>query len=218
MSKKFVIFLVILKAQKGRPNFGNTTTRDILWLLILEFTSNIKFTNKCSKLFQGSKTTLNCCCRVSWHTLYKINLWQKYLFRAPDGCLQYFTEETGSIESFNFDGSHLLENMDYKICIKNGKGKYRFVGMDRFQFLKNDRFVLKTTKKNKNRNDRFHKRQFRKNIVFFYKRSFSKTIVFKNNNFSFFKNDKIVFKNDSFSFYKNVRFWKRSFKLKNDCF
>ncbi|XP_023329552.1 uncharacterized protein LOC111702177 isoform X2 [Eurytemora carolleeae] len=42
--------------------------------------------------------------------------------RAPDGCLQYFTEETGSIESFNFDGSHLLENMDYKICIKNGKG------------------------------------------------------------------------------------------------
>ena len=183
MSKKFVIFLVILKAQKGRPNFGNTTTRDILWLLILEFTSNIKFTNKCSKLFQGSKTTLNCCCRVSWHTLYKINLWQKYLFRAPDGCLQYFTEETGSIESFNFDGSHLLENMDYKICIKNGKGKYRFVGMDRFQFLKNDRFVLKTTKKK-----RKTKRSFFNKYCFF-------------NNFSF---KKLSYINS-----KNYRFWKR---------
>merc|ERR1712012_38906 len=41
--------------------------------------------------------------------------------RAPDGCLQYFTEETGTIESFNFQGDHLLENMDYTICIRDGE-------------------------------------------------------------------------------------------------
>ena len=41
--------------------------------------------------------------------------------RAPDGCLQYYTEETGTIKSFNFD--HLIENMDYAVCFKKGDGK-----------------------------------------------------------------------------------------------
>lgn len=36
-------------------------------------------------------------------------------FPAPTGCLQYFTNPTGTIESFNF--GHYLNNLDYAICI-----------------------------------------------------------------------------------------------------
>ena len=43
-----------------------------------------------------------------------------FIFIAPDGCLQYYTEETGSIESFNWPMQHspypALTN--YAICIK----------------------------------------------------------------------------------------------------
>ena len=45
--------------------------------------------------------------------------------RAPFGCLQYFTEDTGTIESFNF--GHLLENMDYTVCIKDNEGAHLFI-------------------------------------------------------------------------------------------
>ena len=43
--------------------------------------------------------------------------------RAPSGCLQYFTEDTGTIESFNLANGQLLENMDYAVCIKEGDGE-----------------------------------------------------------------------------------------------
>lgn len=35
---------------------------------------------------------------------------------APTGCLQYFTEPSGIVESFNF--GEYLNNMDYAICIE----------------------------------------------------------------------------------------------------
>lgn len=37
-------------------------------------------------------------------------------FAAPTGCLQYFTQPIGTIESFNF--GHYLNNLDYAICIE----------------------------------------------------------------------------------------------------
>nr|XP_027198049.1 uncharacterized protein LOC113792336 isoform X1 [Dermatophagoides pteronyssinus] len=37
-------------------------------------------------------------------------------YPAPTGCLQYFTQPTGTIESFNF--GHYLNNLDYAICIE----------------------------------------------------------------------------------------------------
>ena len=57
-----------------------------------------------------------------------------------------------------------------------------------FIFQKNDRFVMKTTTKNRKRTDRFQKRSFFKKFVSkkwsFLKRSFFKTLVFKNDRFS----------------------------------
>ena len=40
--------------------------------------------------------------------------------KAPDGCLQYFTGTTGTIETFNFNAAAgtLLTNQDYSACIR----------------------------------------------------------------------------------------------------
>jgi len=39
--------------------------------------------------------------------------------RAPAGCLQYFTEPRGTIDSWNYDGTSLFgPNYDYTICFK----------------------------------------------------------------------------------------------------
>jgi len=42
---------------------------------------------------------------------------------APSGCLQYFTSETGEIESFNYQsgGSVHLANQDYSACVRQGR-------------------------------------------------------------------------------------------------
>lgn len=45
--------------------------------------------------------------------------------RAPAGCLQYFTQASGIIESFNF--GQYLNNMDYSICIQRQPDTCRLV-------------------------------------------------------------------------------------------
>jgi len=41
---------------------------------------------------------------------------------APEGCLQYYLDETGIVESFNYDGkSSMPKNLDYTICFKHHK-------------------------------------------------------------------------------------------------
>lgn len=45
--------------------------------------------------------------------------------RAPMGCLQYFTQPSGIIESFNF--GQYLNNMDYSICIQRQPDTCRLV-------------------------------------------------------------------------------------------
>lgn len=44
---------------------------------------------------------------------------------APTGCLQYFTSETGTIESFNFQAgaSVHLANQDYSTCVRTGRSQ-----------------------------------------------------------------------------------------------
>lgn len=43
--------------------------------------------------------------------------------RAPDGCLQYFTEDTGTIQSFNNGGTGLhLAAQDYRLCVRPNRG------------------------------------------------------------------------------------------------
>lgn len=39
---------------------------------------------------------------------------------APNGCLQYYTGVSGTIRSFNYDGTsgRQLSNQDYSICIR----------------------------------------------------------------------------------------------------
>jgi len=43
--------------------------------------------------------------------------------KAPNGCLQYFTEDTGTIETFNYNSAagHLLVNQDYSSCVRAGR-------------------------------------------------------------------------------------------------
>jgi len=44
---------------------------------------------------------------------------------APAGCLQFFTQETGTIESFNYNSgtSVHLANQDYSSCVRQGRGQ-----------------------------------------------------------------------------------------------
>ena len=67
-----------------------------------------------------------------------------------------------------------------------------YLGMDRFHFFLNDRFIMKTTTKK-----RKTKRSFIKNgrLLFLKKRSFTKTIVIR---FLKVQNEWVVFKNDRF--------------------
>merc|ERR550519_2369507 len=43
--------------------------------------------------------------------------------KAPNGCLQYFTEDTGTIETFNYNSAAgvLLVNQDYSSCVRTGR-------------------------------------------------------------------------------------------------
>jgi hypothetical protein len=44
-------------------------------------------------------------------------------FLAPDGCLQYFTAQRGTVQSFNFNvNKHQLNDQDYSVCIRNNPG------------------------------------------------------------------------------------------------
>merc|ERR1712088_278003 len=49
--------------------------------------------------------------------------------RAPDGCLQYFTEPMSTVQSFNFgDGAGdcmtgcITQNQNYEVCFRNNDG------------------------------------------------------------------------------------------------
>ena len=61
-----------------------------------------------------------------WHTDsgMKRPISMFHQFSAPDGCLQYFTNTSGSIQSFNFkmEQSPYPANLDYAICIKPQQG------------------------------------------------------------------------------------------------
>ncbi|XP_059098573.1 uncharacterized protein LOC131892751 [Tigriopus californicus] len=42
--------------------------------------------------------------------------------RAPSGCTQFFTEDTGTISSYNFAGGQLLGDQIYANCIRQNEG------------------------------------------------------------------------------------------------
>jgi len=47
---------------------------------------------------------------------YSIDVWMSQL-EAPSGCLQYYTQPSGSIKSFNFDSVSVFgPNQDYSVC------------------------------------------------------------------------------------------------------
>ena len=54
------------------------------------------------------------------------------LYRAPQGCLQYFFENVNTITSYNYDGNDgrdgteggVLANQDYRICIRQNPGNF----------------------------------------------------------------------------------------------
>ena len=42
----------------------------------------------------------------------------KYKSRAPIDCVQYYTGRQGTIESYGWAGSQLIEGMDYQMCVR----------------------------------------------------------------------------------------------------
>jgi hypothetical protein len=38
--------------------------------------------------------------------------------RAPDGCTQYFFGDTGTVQTYNFDGGQHLANQRQSICVR----------------------------------------------------------------------------------------------------
>ncbi|XP_059088926.1 uncharacterized protein LOC131885021 isoform X3 [Tigriopus californicus] len=44
------------------------------------------------------------------------------LAKAPASCTQYFTGESGSFQSYNFEGNQLLQNMNYNNCFRQEEG------------------------------------------------------------------------------------------------
>ncbi len=62
-------------------------------------------------------------------------------FPAPSGCLQYYTDVSGTIESFNFadPSSPYPISLNYAICIKKSAG---FCGIALNTFAEGDRMSL----------------------------------------------------------------------------
>ena len=46
-----------------------------------------------------------------------------YYHSAPDGCLQYFTGLSGTVQSFNYLGGNLIQNQAHSSCIRQCTGK-----------------------------------------------------------------------------------------------
>ncbi|XP_042869489.1 uncharacterized protein LOC122251538 isoform X3 [Penaeus japonicus] len=70
-------------------------------------------------------------------------------YRAPSGCLQYYTETSGNVKSFNFDdaaprnpvGTRQLANQNYGICIKAENG-YCGITWQRNKAVGNNSFTV----------------------------------------------------------------------------
>lgn len=78
---------------------------------------------------------------------------KNFLFKAEDGCLQYFTGVSGQIKSFNYDpGAGLqLSNQDYSICVrmeKNFCGIQYTACTDSGTAKNNSKITTPTTRKN----------------------------------------------------------------------
>lgn len=46
--------------------------------------------------------------------------------RAPDGCTQYFTGVSGTVQSYNFADEVMLQDLDYANCIRRERGYCQF--------------------------------------------------------------------------------------------
>lgn len=53
-----------------------------------------------------------------------INIPWYYCFRAPAGCVQYFTGASGNVQSYNFQGGVMLTGQNYNNCFRQELGTY----------------------------------------------------------------------------------------------
>ena len=53
---------------------------------------------------------------------YLLNIFIFFNVRAPTDCVQYFTGTSGSIQSYNHQGSQFLQGQDYQNCIRTEAG------------------------------------------------------------------------------------------------
>ena len=50
-----------------------------------------------------------------------------YKYRAPQGCVQYFMEPTGTFQSYAYQNSQMLVNQQYATCFRKNLGnRYTF--------------------------------------------------------------------------------------------
>ena len=103
----------IESSKKGRPQFGNTKTKGILWLLILEFYT----WKKCRILFQRSMTTFKIVLLLSFFVGHPVFI-AKYIYvdiwRIREGHMKTARKGGGA----NIFGTKNSENWNKKILIK----------------------------------------------------------------------------------------------------
>ena len=47
-----------------------------------------------------------------------------FIFSPPEGCLQWFTEPSGTIEDWSGSDNALQDSLDYRICVRQNLGYY----------------------------------------------------------------------------------------------
>lgn len=79
------------------------------------------------KLPQIKSTKINCILNLVYNKK-KMKYRLYCYFVAPHGCLQYHTDLSGNIRSFNYDpadGGHYQSNLEYAICIQRSPNTCR---------------------------------------------------------------------------------------------
>ena len=52
-----------------------------------------------------------------------------FIFRAPQGCVQYFMEPSGTFQSYGYQNSQMLVNQQYATCFRKNLGNWAYLNL-----------------------------------------------------------------------------------------